>query len=774
MNPFAPGIVLMQRLKFAEKFALVCLLFTIPLILTSYDLFRDMQQDVQRMQKRQMGLAYLNAVTPLLELITRHRGMVNSLLLGDTSFRSKLTGLEKALQQAMTQARQANQQWGEALSVHHDWHHIQKQWQKLHTASLKMTAEQNWLQHTDLIVDYLQLIYKAVVTSTLFTTEDTALRHLTEMNFHHLPQLIETLGRLRGRGAGFLTDHAITPDEKQELALLTENVTNQVEKVDRQWRFALEGATDLPGSLADMHTKVQQSVWSYAKFVHQQIDTPHPIITASRFFKRGTTVITVAYQLLHHSTAYQQQSFDQHSAQLIRHMFWLRVLLFATTLLTAYLVTAFYLSTRRTTRQLQFTLQHIQQRKVPKLSQEVGRDEMADVVRIFNELSRDMIHKNEEDRLLGELSTVALRCSGISMLCDRILVLLMGAHRILGTKSPAHIQLLRKSGRRYIAAASYDDATVLTIPDATSKIYQLSFGDNPLYCLPLVHQGRHLGELILTLDNGVQMMNRHAPLFERIVDILVIAIVRLQSMQELQEREEALLRSNAELERFAYVASHDLQEPLRKICSFGDRLRAKSGLEGRNLDFLIRMTDAAARMQLLIQDLLIFSRIQSTTRPFSTVDLNKVVQHAVDNLEVAIHECSGTVVFSELPTIEGDPVQLEQLFQNLIGNAVKYRRPEASPYIQIALIREETRDDGERMFHFECRDNGIGFEQKYADQIFEAFKRLHGRREYSGSGIGLAVCRRIVERHGGTIFATSVPNQGTCIRFSLQARHPRE
>jgi len=139
-----------------------------------------------------------------------------------------------------------------------------------------------------------------------------------------------------------------------------------------------------------------------------------------------------------------------------------------------------------------------------------------------------------------------------------------------------------------------------------------------------------------------------------------------------------------------------------------------------------------------------------------------------------MQECGGEVQLSQLPVIDGDPVQLEQLLQNLVGNAIKYRRSDVPPKIRLQLVDESMQDSGEKIVHFQCQDNGIGFEQKYADQIFEAFKRLHGRQEYSGSGIGLAVCRRIVERHGGTIHATSTPNLGTCIHFSLQMKHKKE
>ncbi|MDQ6963371.1 MAG: ATP-binding protein, partial [Mariprofundales bacterium] len=511
----------------------------------------------------------------------------------------------------------------------------------------------------------------------------------------------------------------------------------------------------------------------YLQLTRQQIvEDHHPTISASSYFDLGTQVITQGYHLLHSSSTQMEGSFARRSQMLNERMEWVKALLMLVPLLIGYLVIAFFISTRTTLNHLRYVITQLQQHKVPKLIAAEGRDELAEIVVLFHDLSRQMIFKNEEERLLGDLSSLALRSESVTELCDRVLVLLMGAHRALGAKTPAHIQLVSSSGKPVIVAATYE-ASVLIIPDSTAAMHQLSFGDNPLCCFPLIYKRQRLGELLLTLDDA-RLLESRRRLFARVVDALVLAIVRLQAMQTLAESERRLLRSNEELERFAYVASHDLQEPLRKICSFGDRLQQKAGLAGRNLDFLMRMVDAAGRMQLLIQDLLAFSRIHASTRPFTSVDLNKVAEHAVDNLEVAIQESGGKVQVSPLPTVDGDPVQLEQLLQNLIGNALKYRSADRSPEIHLRLVEEQHLAGGELVFHFVCEDNGIGFEQVYAQQIFEAFKRLHGRREYSGSGIGLALCRRIVERHGGEIHATSAPDQGASIHFSLRAKSQQE
>lgn len=223
-----------------------------------------------------------------------------------------------------------------------------------------------------------------------------------------------------------------------------------------------------------------------------------------------------------------------------------------------------------------------------------------------------------------------------------------------------------------------------------------------------------------------------------------------------------LERSNRELQDFAFVASHDLQEPLRKIQAFGDRLRSKHGAslgeEGR--DYLERMQAAARRMHTLINDLLTFSRVTSKAQPFVPTDLGKVVREVLADLEVRVQETDGQVEVGDLPTIDADPLQMRQLFQNLVGNALKFHRAGVPPLVRIAA-EEVSEGGGAPLCRITVEDNGIGFDVKYLDRIFTPFQRLHGRTEYEGTGMGLAVCRRIVERHGGTITADSTPGEGT-------------
>lgn len=255
---------------------------------------------------------------------------------------------------------------------------------------------------------------------------------------------------------------------------------------------------------------------------------------------------------------------------------------------------------------------------------------------------------------------------------------------------------------------------------------------------------------------------------------------RKRTEETLARKAAELARSNAELEQFAYVASHDLQEPLRKIQAFGDRLKTKCEAvqlnEGR--DYLERMQSAAARMQTLINDLLTFSRVISNSQPFVPVDLATVTQEVLTDLEVRIEQTKTRLEVAPLPTIEADPLQMRQLLQNLIGNAIKFQLPGAQPVVKISarIIKSsfssgaEDEQDGDRC-EIIVQDNGIGFEEKYSEKIFAVFQRLHGRTEYEGTGVGLAVCRRIADRHSGTIIAKSTLGEGASFVVTLPVRH---
>lgn len=251
---------------------------------------------------------------------------------------------------------------------------------------------------------------------------------------------------------------------------------------------------------------------------------------------------------------------------------------------------------------------------------------------------------------------------------------------------------------------------------------------------------------------------------------------RRRAEQQLQALATQLQQSNHELRDFASVASHDLQEPLRKVITFGDRLRIKAGpaLCPEADDYLTRMQNAAARMQVLINDLLTLAQVTTKARPFVCVDLQAIVRDVVSDLEVRIEQVGGAVAVGDLPTIEADPTQMRQLLQNLIGNALKFNRPGTPPRVAVhceLLVGEPwtTADHAAQPPHWQLTvtDNGIGFDEKYLDRIFAPFQRLHARTEYEGSGIGLAVCRRIAERHGGNIRAHSSVGTGSTFIVTL-------
>ncbi len=244
---------------------------------------------------------------------------------------------------------------------------------------------------------------------------------------------------------------------------------------------------------------------------------------------------------------------------------------------------------------------------------------------------------------------------------------------------------------------------------------------------------------------------------------------------ELDESNQELERSNRELQDFAFVASHDLQEPLRKIQAFGDRLVTKHGpeLSEQGRDYLGRMQSAAGRMHTLINDLLTFSRVTTKAQPFEPCDLDQIAKEVLNDLEVRLQDNNAHLEIDTLPTIDADPLQMRQLLQNLIGNAIKFHRPGVPPIIKIKGTLTG-RPDGKEMLTLTVTDNGIGFDEKYLDRIFTPFQRLHGRDAYEGTGIGLAVCRKIVERHGGTLTAESEPGKGSTFVATLPAEHDDE
>ena len=244
--------------------------------------------------------------------------------------------------------------------------------------------------------------------------------------------------------------------------------------------------------------------------------------------------------------------------------------------------------------------------------------------------------------------------------------------------------------------------------------------------------------------------------------------------ESLRVRSEALASSNKELEQYAYIASHDLQEPLRKITAFGSLLQRDCGdrLTDEGRDYLRRMESGVTRMQTLINDLLSLSRVSTRAKPFAPVDLNQVMRIVESDLESRVKESGGRIETAGLPTISADGTQLQQLLQNLVGNALKFRREGVPPVVKVYSRPADSGAADRPACDLIVEDNGIGFDQKYADRIFQIFQRLHGRGVYGGSGIGLAICRKIVERHGGTITPRSAEGEGTTFTVRLPLEHP--
>ncbi len=251
---------------------------------------------------------------------------------------------------------------------------------------------------------------------------------------------------------------------------------------------------------------------------------------------------------------------------------------------------------------------------------------------------------------------------------------------------------------------------------------------------------------------------------------LVVAweITQLENAKAaLEEYAEKLKRSNQDLQEFATIASHDLQEPLRKIETFGDMLTLRAtGLDERSRDYVERMRNAAQRMRAMVEGVLQLSRVATQGRPFEAIDLGKLAEEVVSDLSNQVRRTHGRVEIATLSNVEGDPIQLRELVQNLVSNALKYHRPDAEPIVKIS---SRQLPDG---VEISVEDNGIGFEQGDAERIFQPFQRLVGRTEYEGSGMGLAICRRIVERHRGQIRAQSAPGQGTTFTVTLPISHP--
>ena len=331
------------------------------------------------------------------------------------------------------------------------------------------------------------------------------------------------------------------------------------------------------------------------------------------------------------------------------------------------------------------------------------------------------------------------------------------AYSVVGTLSQAVIDSQR-------CIVFHPESDVDAASEYVGLVGAYRMGLRSFLSAPLVYRGEPIGCLNLHSLRERAYSERHRILAERIGVYIAGAIANAKLHAQVTDQAEELARSNRELEQFAYVASHDLQEPLRMVSSYVSLLGRRYGgqLDERADKYIHFAVDGANRMQRLITDLLAYSRVGTRGAEMEESAIADVVQQALANLEIAIRESDAEIVYSDLPHVIGDSSQLGQLFQNIIGNALKFKT-ERRPRIE---IEAERTDDH---WTFCVRDNGIGFDQRYADRIFGVFKRLHRNSDIPGTGIGLAICQRIIDRHGGRIWAESETGNGARFFFTLPA-----
>jgi len=298
------------------------------------------------------------------------------------------------------------------------------------------------------------------------------------------------------------------------------------------------------------------------------------------------------------------------------------------------------------------------------------------------------------------------------------------------------------------------------------------------FAFPIIVSGDIVAILELFTHETLPVDDELLTLMEQVGIQVGLVAERFRARSILEARSAELERSNRELETFASIAAHDLQEPLRKIVEYGSRFEATRGedLPADEKIYLERTRSAVGRMQTLIDDLLAYSHVTVKANPFVQVDLTDLVYRAITELDDQIARTGGQVAVSSLPTVMADSQQMLQLFQNLVSNALKFHRAGVPPVVRISASMDLTSPPisglapSKSEWSISVADNGIGFKNSQVTRLFQMFQRLHGRGAYEGTGIGLAICRKIVERHGGTIGATGIPNEGAVFAFTLPSR----
>ena len=296
----------------------------------------------------------------------------------------------------------------------------------------------------------------------------------------------------------------------------------------------------------------------------------------------------------------------------------------------------------------------------------------------------------------------------------------------------------------------------------------LSFGLRACWSTPILDfEGNVLGTFAVYYNQPRKPSSAEIEMIKTSANFAALAIQNHNAKNDLKNYAEELKRSNNDLKDFAHIASHDLQEPLRKISIFSDRLKeVGSALSERHQDYLARMTNAAERMQTLIADLLQLSQVNAIGQPFKKVDLTQVSREVIEDLDARLMETQGKVTLGDLPSLNADPRQMQQLLQNLIENALKYHKPGTPPLVH---LNSQLNQNGD--WNISVQDNGIGLDEKFSERIFVPLERLHGRSAYEGTGIGLAICKKIVSRHGGSISVKSQPGEGSTFTISLPTDH---